>query len=409
MRDFLALQPDAPQAHSRLLFNLNYTPGTDPGEVFQEHLAFAEKYESPFRDRARPPRVARTRIRIGFVSSDFHAHAIAHFLRPLLSKIDRGRFEVFCYPTLTKDDLLTQWYRKLADHWVDFSRQTDDQAAERIRADGIDCLIDLGGQSPGSRILIFARKPAPVQITWLGYLGTTGLRAMDFRITDPYLETEHTAKFYTELPLTLPKTYWCYDLLCDPPAIEQRDADTASITFASLSNFGKYAPGILTTWAELLSRVTGSRLLLHSHYHGVEESAMAPFLARGIERRRVEFIATQPLDDYLKTYNRIDVALDPFPHGGGTTTCGAVWMGVPVVTLAGTAPSSRTGVSILSNVGLPELITATTDEYIEAAIAASHKVAEYRHTMRERMSKSPLMDAPAFGRNFGDAVMRALS
>jgi predicted O-linked N-acetylglucosamine transferase (SPINDLY family) len=206
----------------------------------------------------------------------------------------------------------------------------------------------------------------------------------------------------------LPQTYWCYQPPEDAPAVKE-SRDATGITFASLSSFGKYSAKALSTWAQLLARVPDSRLLLHARYRESHDVALAPFLQHGIARERIEFLPSRAMAEYLETYNRVDVALDPFPYGGGATTCEALWMGVPVVTLAGDVPSTRTGVSILSNIGLPELIAQTTERYIDAAIAAAARAGEYRRTMRARMQGSPVLDAKSFARAFENAVVGAFS
>ena len=255
-----------------------------------------------------------------------------------------------------------------------------------------------------NRLLVFARKPAPVQVTYLAYCGTTGLGAMDYRLTDPYLDPPGQGEqFYSEQSIHLPETYWCYQpVVPTPPVTGVPALQAGQVTFGCLNNFCKVTVPTLTAWSRLLQAVPGSRLLLHARA-GNHRDRVRDFLAQqGLSPERVRFVDTVSTADYFRLYEQMDVALDPFPYGGGTTTCDALWMGVPVVSLAGLTAVGRSGLSILSNVGLPELVAGDVESYVRIASELADdltRLRKLRATLRERMQASPLMDAPRFARN----------
>ncbi len=248
------------------------------------------------------------------------------------------------------------------------SGMSDESLADLVRRDRIDILVDLDAHTAQNRLLTFARKPAPVQVTYLAYCSTTGLRAMDYRITDPFLDPLGQSRFYTEESVWLPETYWCYQPLPQAPSPGPLPAVASGhVTFGCLNNFCKVTLPILTVWRDLLREVPGSRLLLHAR-RGTHRDRVLTFFAEGeVDPGRVEFASFCPLAEYYGLYQQIDVGLDPFPYGGGTTTCDALWMGVPVISLAGRTAVGRAGLSILSNVGLPELVARTPAEYLRIA------------------------------------------
>jgi len=253
-------------------------------------------------------------------------------------------------------------------------------------------------------LLVFARKPAPVQVTYLAYCGTTGLGAMDYRLTDPYLDPPGTdLGCYCEQSIRLPETYWCYRPIAETPEVSPLPRlEEGAVTFGSLNNFCKVSPPALAAWSGLLQAVPGSRLVLHAHPGSHRDRVREIVAQEGVSPERVTFMQAVPLGEYYRAYQRIDVALDPFPYGGGTTTCDALWMGVPVVSLAGQTGVGRGGLSILSNIGLPELVARDVDQYIRIAAELANdpaRLAELRATLRDRMQSSPLMDAPRFARN----------
>jgi predicted O-linked N-acetylglucosamine transferase (SPINDLY family) len=307
-------------------------------------------------------------------------------------------------------DVFTEQIRPHADVWRTLAGLSDSNAADLIRRDQIDILVDLALHTAHNRLLIFARKPAPVQLTYLGYCSTTGLETMDYRLSDPHLDpSESDLSLYTETTIRLPETYWCYNPRGPTPAPSPPPVETAqNITFGCLNNFAKVSPA-LDLWAEILQSVPRSRLILHAHAGPKLDVLREWFAGKGILPDRLEFPAGQPWAEYVRNYGRIDIALDPFPWGGGITTCDALWMGVPVVSLAGRTAVGRGGASILSNVGVPELIARTPAEYVQTAIRLASdlpRLAELRRALRPRMQESPLMNAPRFARNIEAAYRR---
>jgi predicted O-linked N-acetylglucosamine transferase (SPINDLY family) len=351
------------------------------------------------------------RLRIGYVSPDFRSHPVGTFLLPLLESHDHQGFEIFCYSSVRVPDAITARCRAQADVWRDALGMSDEQLAGAIRDDRIDVLVDLTMHMADNRLLVFARKPAPVQVTYLAYCGTTGLAAMDYRLTDPYLDPPgRDEPFYCERSVRLPETYWCYRPVIETSPAETLPASgTGQIVFGSLNNFCKVSDASLAAWSRLLQAVPGSRLLLHAHAGSHRQRVCTLLAGQGVAAERLELIDFLPAGDYFDVYRRIDVALDPFPYGGGTTTCDALWMGVPVVSLAGATAVGRGGLSILSNVGLPDLVARDPGEYVEIAARLAGdlpRLRELRAALRDRMRKSPLMDAPRFARNVEAAYRR---
>jgi predicted O-linked N-acetylglucosamine transferase (SPINDLY family) len=268
-----------------------------------------------------------------------------------------------------------------------------------VRQDQIDILIDLSLHSAGHRLLVFARKPAPVQVTYLGYCSTSGLDTIDYRISDLYLDPpEANNECFSEKTIYLPRTYWCYQPEADAPQVTPLPAQSARrTTFGCLNDLGKVTQPTLNLWGDLLRAVPGSQLLIYA-----PQGEHRQRIGAQIDPDRVQFVAHLPLQEYLATYNQIDIGLDPFPFNGGTTTCDALWMGVPVVSLVGTRPVSRAGLSILSNVGLPELVARSEDDYVKIAVELANdlpRLSELRSSLRQRMLASPLTDARQFARD----------
>jgi protein O-GlcNAc transferase len=409
-RHALATKPGSVLVHSALLYALPFHPDYDDASIYTEHRLWNERHALPLRGSIRPHGNDRNPERplcIGYVSSDFREHPVGRFLLPLLENHDRRNFRVCCYSGVQRTDEFTSRLRACADCWRMTSGLPDAQLADLIRQDGTDILVDLTLHMAGSRLSVFARKPAPVQVTYLGYCGTTGLDAIDYRITDPYLDPPGTQQHYSERSAYLPRTYWCYQAPPNAPEPGPLPAlATGHITFGCLNNFCKISPPSLAAWCRLLRDVPDSRLLLHSLEGSHRQRVRDVLSGQGIDPQRLDFVAHQPLQQYLDAYHRIDIALDPFPYNGGTTTCDALWMGVPVVSLAGRAAMGRAGLSILSNVGLPELVARDADNYGRIATELACDLpclVELRSTLRQRMLASPLMDAPAFARDMETA------
>jgi protein O-GlcNAc transferase len=407
-RQSIELKPADADAHGNLLFSLNYHPNIDADQILAEHRAWADRHAHPLMGNRVPhsnDRAPERRLRIGYVSPDFRRHSVGYFTIPLLEHHDHQIFEIFCYSNVLRPDNMTERMKRYCDAWRNIVGVADDAVANMVRSDGIDILVDLAGHTAGGRLLIFARKPAPIQLTYLGYPNTTGMMAMDYRLTDALADppglTDH---LNIEKLWRLPTCAWCYGPLEDAPDIRPR-AD-GPITFGSFNAFAKINPKLTAIWAKLLNLVPESRLLLKSAGAGEASSRRRltdQLAAHGISGERIEMIGriADPRG-HLQSYHRVDVALDTYPYHGTTTSCEAMWMGVPVITIAGQAHISRVGVSLLSNVGLPELIAQSPEEYVSIAADLARdlpRLTELRRTLRSRMRASPLMDARRFARN----------
>ena len=406
-RQALALNPTLADVHSNLIFTMHCHPAYDALAIAAEYRRWNHQHAEPLKQFIRPfsnNRSPDRRLRIGYVSPDLREHPVGWFLLPLLANHDRQRFEVFCYAQSPASDAFTQRLRSHTDAWRSIVGVSDMQAADLIRQDHIDILVDLAMHTAGNRLLLFAHKPAPVQACYLAYCSSTGLATMDYRLSDPYLDPPGADdSLYTEQTLRLPETYWCYQPTLTVPEVGPLPSlAQGRVTFASLNNFCKVSEATLATWGKLLRAVPSAQLVLHS-CAGSHRQKLHEWMAQdGIDVSRVQLVGKMPLADYFRLYQRIDIALDTFPYGGGTTTCDALWMGVPVVSLRGQTAVGRGGLSILSNVGLPELVGQSEDEYVHIAQALAEDLPRLTHlraTLRNRMQQSPLMDAQRFARN----------
>jgi predicted O-linked N-acetylglucosamine transferase (SPINDLY family) len=396
-----------PWAYDNLLFGLYTHPGYGPEEIFKEHMGWAQKFAGPLKPKNpvfENDRTPERKLRIGYVSPDFNEHPVGRFLLPLLSNHDRAKFEIFCYSDVRLPDAVTEQLKVHSDVWRRTNGLTDERLAQMIRQDRIDILVDLTSHTKDNRLLVFARKPAPVQATYLAYCGTTGLDTIDYRLTDPYLDPSNSDdRFYSEHSYRLPSTYWCYLApLMSPPVAPLPARENGSITFGCLNSFTKVSSISLEMWCKLLQRVPASRLLLHAR-EGSHRQRVSDLLTENqVDPQRLEFVPRLAVDQYFNQYAKIDIALDPYPYPGGTTTCDALWMGVPVVSLVGKTAVSRGGHSILSNVGLPELVAQSPEQYVEIAAGLAGNVdrlANLRAGLRDRMRSSPLLDASKFARD----------
>jgi predicted O-linked N-acetylglucosamine transferase (SPINDLY family) len=409
----LAQAPNSMVASNRLLA-VQLHPDYDAQAVLREHRKWNDDYAKPVRDALPPAENERSsergstaldgaRLRIGYLSGDFRQHPVGWNLLPLLANHDHQKFEIFAYSATARPDALTDKLKSHCDQWREILNLDDQAAAELIRRDGIDILIDLAGHTNRNRLLVFARKPAPVQASWLGYAGTTGLDAMDYRISDPFLDPpDSDVSCYSEQTVRLRHTFWCYQSGGEAPQVAAAAAPGAPVTFGCLTNFSKVAPAALELWAKVLAQTPGSRLLLNCPDGTPRQTIKNRFWELAIAPERVDFVARQPWEAYMATYRRIDVLLDPLPYGGGITTCDALWMGVPVVTLRGRTTPGRGGASILGNLGLCDLVAGDAKEYVRIAVELAKdevRRRDLRATLRGRMGDSPLMKAREFARD----------
>jgi len=405
--ELIALPELTLAALGNFLLLSNRLPELDPAALAQRHRRWvAERYAMhPVGDWFTSPEPSR-RLRIGYVSGDLRRHSVAYFLEPVLACHDRDRFEIVAYSTNADADEHTARLRSYFDQWVVCAGMPDETIAQRIRDDRIDLLVDLAGHSGWNGLRVFARKPAPVQITWLGYPTTTGLPAMDYRITDPVVDPEGFEHYSTERLVRLPASYYCYRPFAGAPDAEPAPRGAAEqFTFGSFNDAAKFTPATLDLWAAVLAAVPHSRLLLKASAlldPGVRGRLLAAFSRRGVAGSRIELKQWQAgIATHLDGYRRMDVALDTIPYNGGTTTCEALWMGVPVITLRGSTHAGRMGASLLSAAGLPDLIAADADAFVGLAVALADNPARVegsRHTLRERLRASPLMDEIGFTR-----------
>jgi len=404
LRQALVLAPDRPSTWSNLLLASSWSDRLPAAEIAAEHRAYGRHFGVQVQPLA--PIALRSfqgrRLKIGYVSSDFRGHAVAVFMQPLLTHHDRQRFEIYALYNFTADDEVTAHIRTLVEHFIPVAGMTDRELAEWIRAEGIDILVDLNGHTAHNRLPLFLLKPAPIQITWLGYLATTGLPTMDYRLTDARADPPgRTEALHTETLWRLPDSLWCYEPYCFAPEVGPLPAlRNGHVTFASLNNPAKISATILGLWARILRALPDARLFLIRSALEDRTSALERFFAaHGVDPSRVDFLARQSTADYLALYSRVDVALDTWPCAGGTTTCDALWMGVPPITLAGERSFSRSGASVLTAVDAPELIAETADDYVAKATALAQdlpRLATLRGTLRDRVRTSPLVDAARF-------------
>ena len=407
-RTAISLSPDLTEAHSNLLHEMLLHPAFGPEQIAQELRRWNSQHAQPLRKLIQPHHNDASpdrRLRVGYVSSDFLKHASAHFLVPLLESHDPQQVELICYAQVPRPDAITQRLQRRTAQWRSTVGLSDQQVANQIREDRIDILVDLKLHTSESRLLIFARKPAPVQVAWLGYPGSTGLTAIDYRLSDPYLDpVGMDESVYSEKTIRLPDTFWCYDPLDgrDVPVNRLPALDSGLITFGCLNNFSKVNQTILTLWAQVLGQVQRSRLLLLSPHGSHRQWTLDQLQKHGIDPERIEFASARPRREYLRLYNHIDIGLDSFPYNGHTTSLDSFWMGVPVVTLLGQTAVSRAGWCQLSNLKLSELAGHAPDQFVQIAVNLANdlpRLQSLRSTLRQRMEQSPLMDAPRFARN----------
>ncbi|MGB8841544.1 MAG: tetratricopeptide repeat protein [Aliidongia sp.] len=414
----LALKPEYVGAHSNILMSLNYRPGLGADEIYRAHCEWDARHgrkrapAEPVRPLDRSP---DRPLRVGYVSPDFREHSVAYFFEPVLARHDPRMVETFCYANVPKPDAVTARLQSHARHWRQIDRLDEAAIAGQIRADGIDILVDLAGHSSNHSLCVFARKPAPLQVTWLGYPNTTGLAAIDYRLTDEIADPPGAAaKLHTERLEYLPQGFLCYQPVASAPPVGRLPADlSGTITFGSFNNLAKVTPQVVAVWAEILRTVPNSRLVLKSSAFADAATGRLyteRFAAEGVARERLDLLPHDTATAaHLAHYHMLDIALDPFPYSGTTTTCEALWMGVPVVTLAGNRHAARVGASLLTRLGLEALVTHDEAGYVAAANRLARDLpalASLRAGLRARLMRSPLCDADGFARQLEAAYRR---
>ena len=401
----LALDPDFAEAARGRLFCLNYDEGRPADDVAREHRAWGERVQARAPKPApwpNPPDPER-RLRLGYVSGDFHTHPVGWFLAEALAAQDRGQVEATCYSTGPHADTMTERLKAASDRWRDIAALDDASAAAQVRADAIDVLVDLSGHTAHGRLSLFALKPAPVQAAWLGYVATTGLPAVDYVQTDAETVPPGSERLFSETVLRSPAGRFCYA----PPAYAPEvtpppSASGRPFTFASFNDTLKLGPRTIRLWAQVLKAAPGSRLLLKwlsLGDEGVRTRIAAAFAAEGVEADRLLLRGYSPHADMLAEYAEVDLALDPADFSGGMTSCEALWMGVPVIALPGEKPASRQTLAFLQRLGLPDLAATSEVDYVAKAAALAHdpaRLAAFRADLRPRMQASPVRQSARF-------------
>jgi protein O-GlcNAc transferase len=408
-RQSIAQAPAESIHHSNLIYLMLFQPKYDSAAILKECQAWNHQHAESLRPQIKlheNNRDPHRCLRIGYVSPDFRDHVVGRNMLPLLAHHHHDQFEIHCFSNLKHPDSNTEQFRKLADHWHDVKSLTDDELANLIRTEKIDILVDLALHMGGNRLLTFARKPAPIQVTFAGYPGTTGLSAIDYRLTDPHLDPPGTRnENYTEKSVRLPHTFWCYNPMADIPVNESPALKTGTITFGCLNNFCKVNQNVLHLWSRVLTEIPSSRLFLMCPLDAQHQTHQI-FQQCNVSPSRIVFVPFQKPDQYLQTYHHIDIILDTFPYNGHTTSLDALWMGVPVVSLIGQTIAGRAGVSQLTNLGLTDLLARDPDQYINIAhklATERDRLSELRRNLRQRMTESPLMDAKGFARDIETA------
>jgi|SRR5450631_29554 protein O-GlcNAc transferase len=395
----------SPSLMSDYLFTLLFRDDLEPERVAIRHeeigSTFHKAFPTLFSYRS-DAAISGKKLRIGYVSGDFRRHPVAFFALPVIAGHDRAKFEVFCYSNSAVEDALTALFRKSDSGWRNVTGQTSVEAATLIHEDQIDILIDLSGYSGANRLDVFAHKPAPIQASWLGYLSTTGLETIDYRICDAVTDPEQlTEDLHTELLAALPHSLWCYRpqyspaISAEPPRLRN-----PYVTFGSFNQHAKISPSVREAWANILNALPDSRLLVMGIAPGrCTEEFYNFFSSRGVDGQRLQLIDRLDILAYLERFNHVDIALDTWPYCGATTTCDALYMAVPVVTFAGRSSVSRSGASLLMAVGAPELIANSQDEYVRIAANLAGdlpRLTKLRSELRERLQRSPLMNEGIF-------------
>ena len=406
----LQADPGFAAAHSNLLFMLSHDASQPPEALLAAHLDFDRRHGAPLRATWRPhgnPRDPERRLRLGFVSGDLRQHAVAHFVAPIWQALDRSRFEIHAYSTWGAGDAQTAALRALTARWTDAAAMDDEALAETIRADGIDILFDLSGHTRHNRLLVFARKPAPVQVTAIGYPNTTGLAAIDYRISDPFRMPPALRPLNAEQVVMVP----CASTFAHGPAPDAGPLPAlarGTVTFGSFQRALKVTDHTLHLWARVLHAVPGSRLLVGAVSDAAAQQRIAAALAdAGIAAERLAFQRPLPMQQYLALHRGVDLLLDSHPYPGGTTTHHGLWMGVPTVTRTGTALVSWQGASTLLRLGLSDFVAADDDGYVAIArrwAADPAALAALRASLRERIRTHPLLQPAAVAAGFERAM-----
>jgi protein O-GlcNAc transferase len=422
LRRAIARNPRDLLLHDKLCMMLNYIAGeggASPEEIFRAHQEFG-RLAPPARPLPRGiDRSPDRRLRVGYLSPDLREHSVAYFLEPLLEHRDPATVETFCYHVGSSNDTVTARLRSRSDHWHDLFGAPDETLYQRISTDKIDILFDLAGHTAGNKLSVMALRPAPVQASYIGYPNTTGLPQMTARFVDEPTDPQGAESLATERLIRLSPCFLCYrpsaeaPPVTEPPSLRTPHSALRTLTFGSFNSLAKLSPTTIALWSRLLHELPGSRLMLKGK--GLADPAVGSrflerFASHGIAKDRLDLVSQMTsTPEHLGAYSRVDIALDPFPYNGTTTTCEALWMGVPVISLVGRTHAARVGLSLLSAIGLPEFAAPTPEAYLETAkrVAADpSRLSSLRTELRPRMAASPLCNAKAFVPRFESELRR---
>lgn len=407
IRKSLLLKTNQPKIHNNLIFVLNSSIEQNRATLFAELQRFNEQHAKPLvihiKSHNNLPNPNK-KLKIGYVSSDFRRHSVAYFAESILKNHDHTQFEVFCYHNHETSDDFTRRFQSYADHWCDCNSLSDEELAEQIRQDGIDILIDLNGHTAGNRLLVFARKPAPIQATYVGFPNSTGLTTIDYHITDSYFDPIGIGEqYHSEQLLRMSNSYHCYTPNEDSPEFVELPAiNNGYVTFCSFNKFEKISPVNIKLWIQLLKMIPTAKFMVKNHALEnleLQEKFLQSFTQQGIEAHRLILGSEPNTLATLHAYNQADITLDTYPYNGCTTTCQSLWMGVPVVSLVGETHVARAGLSLLTAADFPEFIAYNEQQYIDIAVNLANNVERLQHirqTMREKLRTSPLMDHQGF-------------
>ena len=405
----LMINPKSSLLHHNKNYYLNFSNSYSKEFVFNEHAQFDKEFGNVNKNLDflnYKNKYDNNKINIGYVSGDFKQHSVSYFFLPLLENHNTKQFNIFCYSNNEFSDEITSKIKSYTKKWVDIFDKSDQEVFEIIKRDKIDILIDLSGHTQGNRLIVFAKKPAPIQISWLGYPNTTGLSSIDYRFTDKLTDPiEKTEKFYTEKLYRLPNSFLCFkgneasQVVEEIPLISRK-----FVTFGSFNNFAKITNKTIKVWCTILNSIPNSRLILKTSKNNLMFNHYVKlFENEGVDKGRINFKnRVSSYQDHLELYNQIDIALDTFPYNGTTTTFEALWMGVPVITKIGDRHASSVGASILTNLGLQNFIAKDSDEYIDFAKKFTNNIdylQQLRLSLREKLKKSILCDGVTFAKD----------
>ena len=417
-RSALEIKPDFLPAQCNLLYSLNYDSAYSPEEIAQAHFDWGKMINSTTSiNIPAQPKNKKNKIRVGYVSPDFKQHSVAYFIEPILRHHNQDDFAIYCYANVSQPDAVTKHLQQYADYWRNIYGIDDQQVCQQIKQDQIDILVDLAGHTGQNRLPLFALKPAPIQITYIGYPNTTGLETMDYRFTDEIADPfEVSDAYYSEKLIRLPNCVLCYQPPTDLPPVNELPAKTLNVfTFGSFNNLPKLTPEVIAVWSKILQQVPKSRLILKVRWFDDPHTCdrfHRLFAEQGIEPRRVKLIGKiDNPNHHLAFYGNIDIALDPFPYNGTTTTCEALMMGIPTLTMTGNIHASKVGSSLLNTVGLPEWVATSSEEYIDKAIHFANDwelLTNIRKSLRQQMLDSALCNASNHTQNIEETYSKLM-